>query len=149
MTEVHIPNHQLIDNSRNDHAGVVLRALRKLLPLNIPLDGGLRVRKLLRAIQEHLEDVESLRMDTLKTLAVLDENGSFVYVVDDAGKATNSVQFKDTEAAMQFAAFYNELMQKTFDTDLTFTREHIQNEQHVWQGKAEILTELGDLLEDE
>jgi len=145
MTEVSIPNYQLIDNSRNDHAGVVLKALRKLLPLNIPLDGGLRVRKLLRAIQEHLEDVESLRIDTLKTLAVLDENGNFAH---KEGSPTSFVQFKDTEAAMQFAEFYNELMQKTFDTDLTFTREYIQDDQHVWQGKADILLELGDLLEE-
>ncbi len=145
MTEVSIPNHQLIDNSRNDHAGVVLRALRKLLPLNIPLDGGLRVRKLLRAITEHLEDVESLRMDTLKTLAVLDENGNFAH---EEGSPATSVQFRDTEAAMQFAEFYNELMQKTFDTDLTLTRAHLQDDKHVWQGKTEILTELGDLLEE-
>jgi len=114
--------------------------------MSLPIDGALLVTKTIRELGQHMQDVEQLRLETLKGFAELNEAGEFVMQTNEAGKPTTAIKLKDEDAQQRFNEFYQELMLKTFETDLCFGRKHFEDEKHPWQGSPELLVQLGDLV---
>ena len=50
--------------------------LQQLCEAELPVSGSLKVRKLLRTIAEHLDDVEQTRLAKIKQHAELDDEGN-------------------------------------------------------------------------
>lgn len=113
-------------------------ALSELARARLPVVGALRLRKLIRAVDARLEDVEAVRMDLLKRHAELDESGAITWSEDGRARLSD-------EAEQAFAREYEELMSQEAEFDRGIRPEDL--------GSIEVapltLLQLGSLLEDE
>ena len=112
-------------------------ALQELGKLRLPVVGALRVTRLLKEVQGHLDDVETVRKELLERHGEKGADGQLV--IDEHGNVT----FAD-DAWQKFQADYEELMSH---------QVQIQHSVRVVDlGSIEIapstLLALGDLLED-
>lgn len=89
-------------------------ALRELSQERLPVAGALKVRKVIKAVQAHLDDIEAVRKDVLSRHARKDEKGELV--LDERGNATF-----EGDGLEGFQADYTELMMQTatFERGLT------------------------------
>jgi hypothetical protein len=125
----------------NAEALQALVALRELADKPMAAPAALKVRRMIRALNAHAEDVEAERMKMLRLCARTDEHGEIVVHKDEPGQP---VEFADDEARDRFLAFYQELLGVTHHYDVTLRGEEL--------GKVEVaprlLLQLGALLED-
>jgi len=113
------------------------KALEELGRERLPVPGALRVRKVTRAVQAHLADVEAVRMDLLKRHARTDEAGELV--LGEGGIAT----FEDGAQA-DFAREYEALMAETWQTEYGVRVSDLGS----IEVRPSVLVGLGALLED-
>ena len=112
-------------------------ALRELGQERLPVAGALKVRKLVKAVQAHLDDVEGVRKELLSRYACKDEHDQLV--LDERGNATF-----EADGLQQFQADYLELMEQTVEFEHGLTVADL--------GSIEVrpatLVALGALLEE-
>ncbi len=114
-------------------------ALSTLVEERIPIVGALRIRKLVRALNEHYADVEAERMKLLKLYGTKREDGELE--LDEHG----NVKFGTPENQQAFEADFSALMNETW------TCEHGVKASDLGsiEVKTATLLALGDLLEEE
>lgn len=117
------------------HAG-----LTELATLLLPPAGALRIRRVLRELRGHLEDIEAERQKLLEAHGQHGEDGKLV--TNESG----AVQFADDEARQAFAAEYAALMNATWETEYPVRVSDLGTKAEM---KAETLLALGDLLVEE
>lgn len=113
------------------------KALEELGRERLPVAGALRVRKVTRAVQAHLQDVEAVRVDLLKRHARTDEAGELV--LGEGGIAT----FEDG-ARERFAADWEALLAETWQTEYGVRVSDLGN----IEVRPSVLVGLGTLLEE-
>ena len=114
------------------------QALEELGRERLPVPGALRVRKVTRAVQAHLQDVEAVRMDLLKRHARTDEAGELV--PGEGGIAT----FEDG-ARERFIADWEALLAERVEFEYGVRVSDLGN----IEVRPSVLVELGALLEEE
>lgn len=114
-------------------------ALRELVALPIPIQGALRIRRIIRELTPRLEDIEAERQKLLEFHGEHDENGKL------KTNEANQVLFVDTESAQAFVVCYAELMAATWETEYTV---RVADLGLTVQVKAETLLALSNLLEE-
>ena len=116
-----------------------LGALKQLAQERVPVVGALRMRKVIRTLQEQADDIEAERRKLLETHGQKKEDGTL-----DADEQGN-VRFLDQAAMESFAKEYEELMAATLETEYPIRVSDL--------GKIEVSTQtvmaLGDLLVEE
>ena len=116
-----------------------LAALRQLAQERVPVIGALRMRKVIRTLQERADDIEAERRKLLEMHGQKKEDGTLD--TDDKG----NVRFFDQAAVEAFAKEYEELMAATLDTEYPIRVSDL--------GKIDVSTQtvmaLGDLLVEE
>lgn len=118
--------------------------LQQLCEAELPVSGSLKVRKLLRTIAEHLDDVEQTRLAKIKQHAELDDEGQVK--VGEGGE----VIFKSQEDEAAFRAEFEELMLLDTELPVSLTEADLGMTLPVEkqaQIKPRDLLLLGDLLE--
>ena len=123
----------------NAQAFAALAALKELAALPMPITGALRIRKIVRELSPHCDDVEAERQKLLTLHGEHDENGKLK--TNDA----NQVLFVDIESGQAFVTSYAELMAATWETEHTV---RVADLGPTVQVKAETLLALDDLLEE-
>lgn len=126
----------------NVEAQQALQALTELARVKLPVSGALRVRKIIKALQAHMEDVEAVRIDIIGRYAKRDEDG---HIITENNQENGTVVFEDDDAKAEFLGEYQKLMAETWETDLTIRVSDLGS------GEIEpaVLIALGDLLEEE
>ena len=114
------------------------QALEELGRERLPVAGALRVRKVTRAVQAHLQDVEAVRVDLLKRNGETDAVGELLTGED------GQVLFRDDEAQADFAREYEALMAETWQTEYGVRVSDLGN----IEVRPSVLVGLGALLED-
>lgn len=120
--------------------GEVLQAAQALEELGrerLPVPGAPRVRKVTRAVQAHLADVEAVRMDLLKRHARTDEAGELV--PGEGGIAT----FEDG-AKERFIADWKALLAERVEFEYGIRVSDLGN----IEVRPSVLVGLGALLEE-
>lgn len=115
------------------------QALEELGRERLPVPGALRVRKVTRAVQAHLADVEAVRMDLLKRHARTDEAGELV--PSEGGIAT----FESDEARERFTADWEELLAERVEFEYGVRVSDLG----AIEVRPAVLVKLGPLLEEE
>lgn len=113
------------------------KALEELGRERLPVAGALRVRKVTRAVQAHLQDVEAVRVDLLKRHARTDEAGELVLGEGDIAT------FEDG-ARERFAADWEALLAETWQTEYGVRVSDLGN----IEVRPSVLVGLGTLLEE-
>ena len=121
---------------KNAELGRAIEALRSLAAERLPVIGALRVRKLTRAIAEHIEDVEGVRKGLLDRYGKKDEDGKLII-------EGNQIPLIP-ETMLEFQAEFATLMAGEFTTEYPVRVSDL--------GKGEIapqiLIDLGGLLNE-
>ena len=121
---------------KNAELGRAIEALRALAAERLPVIGALRVRKLTRALTEHIADVEGVRKELLDRYGKKGEDGKLIV-------EGNTVPLIP-ETMMEFQAEFAALMAGEFTTAYPLRVSDL--------GKGEIapqiLIDLGGLLDE-
>ena len=121
---------------KNAELGRAIEALRSLAAERLPVIGALRVRKLTRALAEHIADVEGVRKELLDRYGKKDEDGKLIV----EGNAVPLIP----ETMMEFRAEFAALMAGEFSTEYPVRVSDL--------GKGDIapqvLIDLGGLLDE-
>jgi hypothetical protein len=121
---------------KNAELGRAIEALRSLAAERLPVIGALRVRKLTRAIAEHIADVEGVRKGLLDRYGKKDEDGKLII-------EGNQIPLIP-ETMLEFQAEFATLMAGEFTTEYPVRVSDL--------GKGEIapqiLIDLGGLLDE-
>jgi len=121
---------------KNADLGRAIEALRSLAAERLPVIGALRVRKLTRAIAEHIADVEGVRKELLERFGQKDEDGKLII-------EGNQIPLIP-ETMLEFQAEFATLMAGEFTTEYPVRVSDL--------GKGEIapqiLIDLGGLLDE-
>ena len=121
---------------KNADLGRAIEALRSLAAERLPVIGALRVRKLTRAIAEHIEDVEGVRKGLLDRYGKKDEDGKLII-------ESNQIPLIP-ETMLEFQAEFATLMAGEFTTEFPVRVSDL--------GKIDIapqvLIDLGGLLDE-
>ena len=121
---------------KNADLGRAIEALRSLAAERLPVIGALRVRKLTRAIAEHIEDVEGVRKGLLDRYGKKDADGKLII-------EGNQIPLIP-ETMLEFQAEFATLMASEFTTEYPVRVSDL--------GKGEIapqvLIDLGGLLDE-
>ena len=121
---------------KNADLGRAIEALRSLAAERLPVIGALRVRKLTRALTEHIEDVEGVRKGLLDRYGKKDEDGKLII-------EGNQIPLIP-ETMLEFQAEFATLMAGEFTTEYPVRVSDL--------GKGEIapqiLIDLGGLLDE-
>ena len=123
----------------NAQAQVAYGALTELSRLLLPPAGALRIRKTVRDLRAHLDDVEAERQKLLEAHGQHGEDGKLL--TGESG----AVQFADDEALQAFATAYAELMAATWSTEYPVRASDLGTTATM---RAETLVALGELLEE-
>jgi len=122
---------------KNAELGRAIEALRSLAAERLPVIGALRVRKLTRALTEHIEDVEGVRKGLLDRYGKKDEDGKLII-------EGNQIPLIP-ETMLEFQAEFATLMAGEFTTEYPVRVSDL--------GKGDIapqvLIDLGGLLEED
>jgi len=114
------------------------QSLRELAAERLPIEGALRVRRVIREVQGPLDDTEAVRQELLRRHGKVGEDGR--PVLDEQG----NVKF-DGDGLKRFQADYTELMAQTVEIEQVVRVADL--------GSIEIapavLMGLGALLEEE
>jgi hypothetical protein len=121
----------------NKNTFLCQRGLAALAKERLPIATALRVRRLLRATEARLQDVEAVRQGLLRQHAALDEAG-------DPLADNGAVRFPSPQARAAFEADYDELLAQTWECPETLAPKDL-GEISV---TPETLYLLGDLLDD-
>lgn len=113
------------------------RALNELAEERLPVAGALRVRRLLREVQAHLDDVEAVRKELLRRHGEVGEDGQLA--LDASGNATF-----EGDALVAFLSEYEELMAQTAEYERGLTVADLGQ----IEVKPAVLVGLGALLEE-
>jgi len=113
------------------------RSLQELAQERLPVAGALRVRRLMREVQAHLDDVEGVRKELLQRHAKKGEDGQLA--LDASGNATF-----EGDALTAFLSEYEELMAQTME----FERGLAVADLGQIDVKPAVLMGLGALLEE-
>ena len=114
------------------------QALAELSQERLPVSGAVRVRKVVRAVQAHLDDVEAVRKELLNRYACKCEDGKLI--LDERENATF-----DGDGLERFQADYAELMAQTAE----FERGLAVADLGSIEVRPAVLVGLGTLLEEE
>lgn len=114
----------------------LMTALEDLLRRPVPPRTGLKIRNIVRVVNQQATDVEAERVRLLEQHAKRNEAGEIIY--QDEAKTVFSVNGS-------FAEEYGELMALEFDVDALAASE-LDN---IGQVTAQTLLNLGDLLVDD
>jgi len=121
---------------KNADLGRAIEALRSLAAERLPVIGALRVRKLTRALTEHIEDVEGVRKGLLDRYGKKDEDGKLII-------EGNQIPLIP-ETMLEFQAEFATLMAGEFTTEYPVRVSDL--------GKGDIapqvLIDLGGLLDE-
>ena len=121
---------------KNAELGRAIEALKLLAAERLPVIGALRVRKLTRALTEHIEDVEGVRKGLLDRYGKKDEDGKLII-------EGNQIPLIP-ETMLEFQAEFATLMAGEFTTEYPVRVSDL--------GKGEIapqiLIDLGGLLDE-
>jgi len=121
---------------KNAELGRAIEALRSLAAERLPVIGALRVRKLTRALTEHIEDVEGVRKGLLDRYGKKDEDGKLII-------EGNQIPLIP-ETMLEFQAEFATLMAGEFTTEFPVRVSDL--------GKIDIapqiLIDLGGLLDE-
>jgi hypothetical protein len=121
---------------KNAELGRAIEALRSLAAERLPVIGALRVRKLTRAIAEHIADVEGVRKELLERFGQKDADGKLII-------ESNQIPLIP-ETMLEFQAEFATLMAGEFTTEFPVRVSDL--------GKGEIapqiLIDLGGLLDE-
>ena len=121
---------------KNADLGRAIEALRSLAAERLPVIGALRVRKLTRALTEHIEDVEGVRKGLLDRYGKKDEDGKLII-------EGNQIPLIP-ETMLEFQAEFATLMAGEFTTEFPVRVSDL--------GKIDIapqiLIDLGGLLDE-
>jgi hypothetical protein len=121
---------------KNAELGRAVEALKALSAERLPVIGALRVRKLTRAVAEHLEDVEGVRKGLLERYGQKGEDGKLIV----EGNAVPLIP----ETMLEFQAEFAALMAGEWSTEYSLRVSDL--------GKGDIapqvLIDLGGLLDE-
>ena len=121
---------------KNAELGRAIEALRSLAAERLPVIGALRVRKLTRALAEHITDVEGVRKGLLDRYGKKDEDGKLII-------EGNQIPLIP-ETMLEFQAEFATLMAGEFTTEYPVRVSDL--------GKIDIapqvLIDLGGLLDE-
>lgn len=129
---------------KNERVESVLVGLTQLSQRRLPVAGALRVRKVTRAVQEHWDDLQAIRMELIKQYCKKGEDGQPVPTQSN-GQVT--FEFESEEARQAFMTEWSELMQQEFTHPYGIEEAHLGNddiEPNVLIGLDEFLVEAED-----
>ena len=125
---------------RNAEIPAALEGLQELAQLKVPVAGALRIRKVLRALGEHWNDVLEVRNQLARECCLLDDKGEPVQETQPDGSVTSP--WRDDAAREDFQQRWAELLAQEFTHSYGIEIAHL--------GKIEVtaatLLKLGDLL---
>jgi len=127
---------------RNSEIPGILEALNELAELEVPVAGALRIRKVIRALREHWQDVAAVQEQIAKECCQLDEKGELVRVQQEDGSVSSP--FRDDEAREKYLQRWRELMEEEFAHPWGIEVKHLGKN----DVKASILIRLGEFLVD-
>ena len=96
--------------------------LGRLAQLRLPVAGALRVRKVSRAVQEHWDDLQTVRGGLIEQYCKKDEKGK---PIPTQSGAQVTYEFEDDEAREAFMAQWGELMAQEFSHPYGVEEAHL------------------------
>jgi len=147
---------------------VTIRELITALPVleamnsaRLPAFGAIKVAQLTEIIVEAVEKADKLRMDKLRELAEVDENGRVVTreYTDDTGSVKHIAKFKTEQGEQEMSWFWEGLQDNEVELPFTLKIKHFEpSPAHEGSGyllspkECSMLGRLlyrGDVIEDE